>query len=224
MSKRKTRLIMADDHAMFRKAMRVYLDRQADMRVVGEAGTGADTLRQLESGNADMLLLDISMPDMAGTHVAREALRRWPELAIIVLTMHSEGFYARDLIRLGVRAFVLKRSSGEVLLEAIRAVRDGEVYWDRSVLEDAVSTFAGIPRRHERQTGAEDLTPREREVCRLLAYGHTNAEIAEQLSISIRTAQSHRQNILNKLNLRSRAEIVAFAMRTGIFTPHELPG
>ena len=217
--KTKTKLVLADDHAMFRKAMRVYLARQPDLCIAGEAGTGQEALEQLESGDVDILLLDISMPELPGTIVARRALARWPDLAIIVLTMHEEGFYARDLIRLGVRGFVLKRSSGDALLEAIRVVRDGGVYWDKSVVEDAVSSFAGVAKRRETETGAEALTVRERQVCRLLAFGHTNAEIAEQLSISIRTVQTHRHNIMGKLHLKSRADIVAFAMRTGIFTP-----
>ena len=215
----RTRLFLADDHAMFRKAMRVFLEQQPGFSVVDEAGTGRATLDQLDACNPDILLLDISMPDMAGTMVARRALERRPDLSIIVLTMHQEEYYAQDMIRLGVKGFVLKRSTGDELLEAIQRVRDGGVYWDKAVVEDAVSFFAGTSRGQKPDTEASVLTSREREVCRLLAHGYTNAEIAKRLSISIRTVQTHRQNIMGKLHLTSRAEIVSFAVRNGLFTP-----
>ncbi len=211
-------LFLTDDHALFRGAMRVMLEQQHGMRVVGEAGTGEETLEQLATCNPDLLLLDISLPDMTGVTVARRALSRHPDLLIIVLTMHQEEYYAQDMIRIGVKGFVLKRSTGDELLEAIRCVRDGGVYWDKAVLDSAMAAFAGTPRTHE-DPAVSVLTSREREVCRLLAHGYTNPEIASSLSISVRTVQTHRQNIMGKLQISSRAELVSFAMRRGIFTP-----
>jgi DNA-binding NarL/FixJ family response regulator len=216
---KKSGLFLADDHALFRGAMRVMLEQQHGMRVVGEAGTGEETLEQLGVCNPDLLLLDISLPDMNGVTVARRALSRYPDLLIIVLTMHQEEYYAQDMIRLGVKGFVLKRSTGDELIEAIRRVRDGGVYWDKAVLDDAMAAFAGTPRREHEDPAMSVLTSREREVCRLLAHGHTNPEIASRLSISVRTVQTHRQNIMGKLQISSRAELVSFAMRRGIFTP-----
>lgn len=216
---KKTKLFLADDHAVFRKAMRVYLEQQSELVIVGEAGSGKDTLDALAEEKPDILLLDISLPDMPGSSVARQALERNPKLAIIVLTMHEEEYYAQDMIRLGVRGYVLKGSTGDELLAAIRAVREGGVYWDKAVVTSAVSSFAGTQKQRADSDELNMLTHREREICRLLAYGHTNSEIAAQLSISIRTVQTHRQNIMGKLNISSRAEIVAFSMRHGLFSP-----
>lgn len=214
-----TRLFLADDHAMFRKAMRIFLEQHSDLSIVGEAGSGEETLDQLDAASPDLLLLDISLPDVAGTVVARRALKRFPELLIIVLTMHQEEYYAQDMIRLGVKGFVLKRSTGDELLDAIHRVREGGVYWDRAVVENAVSAFAGTPRKEGVDPSLASLTSREREICRLLAHGHTNTEIATLLSISIRTVQTHRQHIMGKLQISSRAELVSFAMRNGLFSP-----
>jgi two-component system response regulator NreC len=216
-----TRLFLADDHAMFRKAMRIFLEQQPELSIVGEAGTGQETLDQLDVCPLDILLLDISLPDMSGTVVARQALRRCPELLIIVLTMHQEEYYAQDMIRLGVKGFVLKRSTGDELVAAIDCVRAGGVYWDKAVVEHAVSAFAGTPPKDDPGPGAATLTSREREVCRWLAQGHTNSEIAALLSISVRTVQTHRQHIMGKLQISSRAELVSFAMRSGLFTPSQ---
>ncbi|MBT3295840.1 MAG: response regulator transcription factor [Verrucomicrobia bacterium] len=215
------RLFLTDDHAMFRKAMRIFLEQQPDMSIVGEAGTGEATLDQLAACRPELLLLDISLPDIPGTVVARRALKRFPELLIIVLTMHQEEYYAQDMIRLGVKGFVLKRSTGDELLEAIHRVKDGGAYWDPAVIEDAVSAFAGTPRKAPLDSGLTALTSREREVCRFLAHGHTNSEIATLLSISVRTVQTHRQHIMGKLHITSRAELVTFAMRNGLFTPSQ---
>ncbi len=216
-----TRLFLADDHAMFRKAMRIFLEQQTDLSIVGEAGTGEETLAQLGACRPGLLLLDISLPDISGTVVARRALKRFPELLIIVLTMHQEEYYAQDMIRLGVKGFVLKRSTGDELLEAIHRVREGGVYWDPAVVEHAVSAFAGTPRKDDVGPGVAALTSREREICRLLAHGHTNNEIATLLSISVRTVQTHRQHIMGKLQISSRAELVSFAMRNGLFSPSQ---
>lgn len=212
------KVLLADDHAMFRKAMRVYLE-QHGVKIVGEAGTGTETLDLLQIRRPDVLLLDISLPDMSGTTVARRGLEQSPELAIVVLTMHEEEYYAQDMIRLGVKGFVLKRSTGDELVEAIRSVASGGTYWDQAIVSDAVSFFAGTPKGRRTNGELGTLTRREREVCRLLAQGYTNAEIAKQLGISIRTVQTHRQNIMGKLEFTSRAELVAFAVRTGLFTP-----
>ncbi len=201
--------------------MRVFLEQQPDLSIVGEAGSGEDTLAQVEVHRPDILLLDISLPDIAGTVVARRALKRDPNLLVIVLTMHQEEYYAQDMIRLGVKGFVLKRSTGDELLEAIHRVREGGVYWDKSIIDDAVSSFAGTPRKEELAPGLDELTVREREICRLLAHGHTNGEVASLLNISIRTVQTHRQHIMGKLEISGRAELVAFAIRSGLFTPSQ---
>lgn len=213
------KLFMADDHAMFRGAMRTCLEQQEDIQIVGEAGTGEATLDQIAGTSPDILLLDISLPDITGTVVAKRALKIMPDLLIIVLTMHQEEYYAQDMIRIGVKGYVLKGSTGEELLQAIHDVMNGGTYWDKAVIEDAMSFFAGKQTDKGSHAEVESLTKREKEVCRLLALGHTNAEIGKDLGISIRTVQTHRQNITSKLQLKTRAELVAFAIQSGIFTP-----
>ena len=217
-----TTIVIADDHAVFRGALKVFLEQESDFLVVGEAGTGREALAAIEDNDPDVLLLDISMPGLSGARVAQEALRRKPALAIVVLTMHDEKYYAQDLFRFGARAFVLKKSSGEELLRAIRAAHKGERYVDPALVDEAVASYVGIASRAGASAELEldVLTPREQEICRLLAYGHTNVEIAEQLYISNRTVQTHRRNILTKLGLSGRAELVAFAIDHGLFNPY----
>ncbi len=210
------RILIADDHAVFRSGLRALLEKEEDFEVAGETGTGLDTLEAMEKLKIDLLLLDISMPGLAGSRVAQEVLGKRPTLAIVVLTMHEDEFYLRELLRIGVRGYVLKKSTGTELVQAIRAVHRGDSYIDPALADLVISPYVGKPSQREPgRLGA--LTPREQEVCRLLAYGHTNAEVAQKLFISDRTVETHRTNIMAKLGLKSRAELVRFAIDNGLF-------
>ena len=205
------RVLIADDHAVFRSGIRALLEKEADMEVAAEKGNGPDTLRAVDEVKFDVLLLDISMPGLTGPKVAQEALKKRPSLAIVVLTMHEDEYYLQEMLRIGVQGYVLKKSTGTELVQAIRAVYRGDGYVDPSLTKFAVSSLTAKTSIRP-VSRLEVLTPREREVCRLLAYGHTNVEVAEKLFISDRTVETHRTNILAKLGLKSRADLVRFAI------------
>lgn len=205
------RILIADDHAVFRSGLRLLLEREADLQVVAEAGDGFETLRKIAEEPIDLLILDLAMPGLPGIKVAEVVRKEHSKVAIVVLTMHDNDYYLRQMLRLGVRAFVLKQSAGTNLLDAIRAARRGKQYVDPALTEHLVPSYIG--KDPSPQPGAlAKLTVREREVCQLLALGHTSKEIADHLLISERTAETHRANIMEKLNLKSRAELVRFAI------------
>jgi len=206
------RILIADDHAVFRSGIRALLEKESDLEVVGETGNGLDTIRTAVEIDVDILLLDISMPGLSGAKVAEDVLKEKPKLGIVVLTMHEDEYYLQEFFKLGVRAFVLKKSTGTDVVQAIRAAKRGEQYIDPSLVGQFISTYVG-QKSPKKITGKIDLlTTREKEVLKLLAYGHINAEIAEKLFISERTVETHRTNIMSKLGLKSRAEIVRFAI------------
>lgn len=208
-------ILIADDHAMFRSGLRALLEREDDMAVVMETGSGHDTLAALETNKVDVLLLDINMPGLTGSRVAELALKQWPSLRIVVLTMHEDEYYVQELFKIGVKGYVLKKSTGTEVLQAIRAVYGGDSYIDPALASMVLSPYVGrsIPQKQSRM-GL--LTRREQEVLELLVYGYTNVEIAEKLFISDRTVETHRANITGKLELKTRADLVRFAIDNGI--------
>ena len=206
------RIWIADDHAVFRSGLRALLDKEPDLEVVGESGNGFDTIRAIEERDIDVLILDITMPGLPGPKVAEAVLKKKPGLIIVVLTMHEDEYYLQELFRLGVRAYVLKKSTGTDVVQAIRVAKKGNEYIDPALTNVVISSFVGRQPRKQKSGRIDLTTPREREVLRLLAYGHTNAEIAERLCISERTVETHRTNIMAKLELKSRAELVRFAI------------
>lgn len=209
------RILIADDHAVFRSGLRALLEREADLEVAGEAESGTDTLRILDKLSVDVLILDISMPGLSGPRTAEEILHKHPKLAIVVLTMHEDEYYLQEMFRIGCRAYVLKKSTGTELVHAIRAAFRGDSYIDPALANLIISPYIGAPSsRSPSRLGT--LTAREQEVCRLLAYGFTNAEVAERLFISDRTVETHRTNIMGKLALKNRAELVRFAIDNGL--------
>jgi len=216
----KIRILIADDHAVFRSGLRALLEKEDDFEVVGETGSGRETLDALHDLDVDSLLLDISMPGLPGPRVAQDALQRRPGLAIVILTMHEDEYYLQECLRIGVRGYVLKKSSGTEVAQAVRAAYRGNSFIDPALAGLVISPYVGRPASNE-PARLSLLTPREQEVCRLLAYGHTNVEVAEKLFISDRTVETHRTNIMAKLGLRSRADIVRFAIDNGLLKVDE---
>ncbi len=212
------RVMIADDHAVFRGGLRALLEAEPDLSVVAEAGDGFEAVKLAIAEDIDVLLLDITMPGLTGPRVAESVLAEKPHLAIVVLTMHEDAYYLQELFKIGVRGFVLKKSTGDELIQAVRAAYRGEQYVDPSLGGRALSAVLGAPQRPPKHSRADRLTAREREVCTLLAYGYTNHEIGEKLSISERTVEGHRANIMSKLELGSRAELVRFAIDNGLFS------
>jgi DNA-binding NarL/FixJ family response regulator len=213
------RILIADDHAVFRSGLKALLEKESDLEVVAETGDGLATVDAVESYEFDVMLLDLSMPKLPGARVAEIALKRNPHLAIVVLTMHEDEYYMQELFKIGVRAFVLKKSTGTELIQAIRVAHRGEQFIDPALVGHVISTYVGRTPSKKVEGRLDLLTPREQEVCSLLAYGHTNAEIAEKLLVSERTVQTHRTNLLSKLGLKSRAELVRFAIDHGSLEP-----
>ncbi|MBI5369342.1 MAG: response regulator transcription factor [Planctomycetes bacterium] len=213
------RLVIADDHAIFRTGLRMLLEKEHDFVVVAEAANGPDTVMTVAAADPEVVILDLSMPGLPGAKVAEQLLAAQPSRAIVILTMHEDEHYLRELFRIGARAFVLKKSTATDLAQAVRAAARGERYVDPSLAAAllaapargrAGAATAAAPSR------ADLLTPREQEVCALLARGHTNAEIAGRLHISERTVESHRANLMGKAGLKTRADLVRFAIECGL--------
>jgi len=212
--------MIADDHAVFRSGLKVLLEKETDLEVVGETGNGFDTIRAVSETDVDVLLLDVTMPGLSGAKVAEAVLKDKPHLAIVVLTMHEDEYYLQEFFRLGVRAYVLKKSTSTDVAQAIRAAQKGEQYVDPALVGLAISSYVGRQPKKQKTERLDLMTPRELEVLTLLAYGHTNAEIADKLCISERTVESHRNNIMTKMEFKSRAELVRFAIDNEMLKLH----
>jgi two-component system, NarL family, response regulator NreC len=210
------RILIADDHAVFRSGLRSLLQREADCTVVGEAATFPEIGDQIDAAPADVLIIDLTMPGPGTAQQAVVAARaRHPDLKVVVLTMHEDEYYLREMFRAGASAFVLKKSDVNQVVAAVRAAHHGSPYVDPAM---GGSVVAGLlsPRTPKISGSPVPLTPREKEVCRLLALGHTNGEIGTVLSISERTVEVHRSNIMTKLHANNRAELVRFAIDNGL--------
>jgi two-component system response regulator NreC len=206
------RILIADDHAVFRSGLRVLLEREPDMTVVGEAASFSEIAGRLASSSADVLIMDLSMPGPGSApRVVESALKTYPHLHVVVLTMHEDDNYLREMFRFGAQAYVLKKSDVSHVLGAVRSVYGGARYVDPALGGEVVAALSA-PASVSRHGAAASLTAREQEVCALLALGHTNAEIGDKLCVSVRTVETHRSNIMAKLHLRSRAELVRFAI------------
>jgi DNA-binding NarL/FixJ family response regulator len=210
----KLRVVLADDHAVVREGLRALIDRQADMEVVGEAGDGRAAIEATERLRPDVVVMDLSMPVLNGTRATREMLWRNPALRILVLTVHEERSYLRELLEAGAAGYLLKRAAPDELVQAIRGVAGGGVYVDPHLIPDVLDRSVRAARRDGVPEG-RPLTGREEEVMRLIARGYSNKEIAAQLSLSVKTVETHKARATEKLDLHNRAGIVRYAMQKG---------
>lgn len=210
-----TRIVLADDHPIVREGLRSLLEREPGFSVVGEASDGLEVAELVAATEADVLVLDLTMPGLGGLDVAREVTRRSPKTRIIVLTMHAGEAFALRALTNGAAAYLLKESTVTELIRAVHEVRAGRRYLGSRLSEKAIEAF--VTRADE---GAADiyetLTTREREVLHLAAEGLSNPAIGERLDISTRTAQAHRAHIMQKLGLANRSELIAYAFRRGL--------
>ena len=214
MDKRKVgplRVVLADDHVTVRHGLRLILDAQPDLTVVGEADDGRATLQRVQELDPDVVVMDISMPGMSGLSATRVLKEARPRLAIVVLTRHADDAYLHEMLRAGAAAFVLKQSSSTELIQAIRAAAAGGQYLDANVTSRVTG---GLLARDSKRAGPR-LTDREAEVLRMIARGYSNKEIASQLDLSVKTIEVHKANGMRKLGLRGRADIVQFAIVQG---------
>jgi DNA-binding NarL/FixJ family response regulator len=206
------RILIADDHGIVRGGMKLLIDRQPDMEVVAEAGDGVEAFERAIQARPDLAVLDVSMPRLTGLQAARQIKSHLPECQVLMLSMHDDERYVFDALKAGASGYVLKREVDDALLDAIRAVSRGEAFLtnavERSLIRDWMSSDSAGP--------DEPLSPREQEVLKLIAEAHTNKEIAETLHLAEKTVESHRANILRKLGMRDRVELVRYAVRRGL--------
>ena len=213
----RTRLLLADDHALVRRGIRLILDSEPDLEVVAEAADGAEAVERALTGDVDLAVLDVSMPRLTGIQAARELAQRAPELRVLILSMHDNEEYCLEALRCGAAGYVLKSMVDRDLVEACRATMRGESF----VCPPSVRPFIEGYRTGQVSDDArgEPLTPREAEILKLVAEGHTTREIAELLVISDKTVDRHRANILDKLGMRDRVDLTRYAIRRGLVEP-----
>jgi DNA-binding NarL/FixJ family response regulator len=208
---KRIRILLADDHAVVRQGFKMILDAQADMEIVGQAANGRQAVDLAEQLRPDVVVMDVSMPELNGIEATRRLASSLPHARVIALSMHKDSVYVREILRAGARGYLLKDSGAADLVAAIRAVASGESY-----LSPAVSNAVLDDYRRHATNPIDLLTSREREVLQLLAEGKTNKEIAGVLNLSVYTVEAHRGRILEKLNLHSIGELVRFAVRSGL--------
>jgi DNA-binding NarL/FixJ family response regulator len=208
-------IILADDHQVVRKGLRALLSAEPDFMIVGEAGDGLETVKLVEELKPDILVLDLMMSGINGLAVTHQLIKKIPELKIVILSMHSNEAYVLEALRSGARAYILKESSPEDLIRAIREVSAGRRYLSSPLSERAIEAYT-----QKIETKPIDpfdqLTTREREILFLAAGGSTNAEIAAKLYISPRTVETHRTNLMHKLDLHGHTHLIQFAIQHGI--------
>ncbi|MAT97343.1 MAG: DNA-binding response regulator [Anaerolineaceae bacterium] len=217
----KIKLILADDHAVVRSGLRMLLQAQPDMEIVGEAESGVQALAQVRSLQPDVILMDIQMPGMNGIEATRQIKEAYADTAVLALTMHEDDQYFFEMLQAGASGYLPKRAAPDELVRAIRTVSRGEVFLYPSLATRLVQSYVGGDAGEDSVALVSDLTPREKEVLVLIAEGLTNPEIADQLVISVKTVDRHRENIMRKLNLHSRIELVKYALRHGLIALEE---
>jgi DNA-binding NarL/FixJ family response regulator len=208
------RILIADDHATVRQGLKLLIDSQPDMGVVGEAADGNGVLQQAEALKPDIVVMDISMPGMNGLIATRTLKRAQPHVSIVALTRHDDDTYLDELLRAGASGYVLKQSAPVEFLQAIRAVAAGGIYLDPAMTPRVAD---GLLARHAEIASQPRtaLTERESEVLRLLAIGHSNKEIAAQLAISVKTVEVHKANAMRKLGLTGRVDLIRYGVLQG---------
>lgn len=210
------KLVLVDDHAVVRSGLRMLLEAQPDIEIIGEAESGAEAVMLVRSSHPDVVLMDIQMPDMNGIEATKQIKEKAPATAVLALTMHEDDQYFFEMLHAGASGYVPKRAAPDDLLVAIRTAARGEVFLYPSLATRLVQDYLKRAETGDQPLVYDDLTPREREVLILIAEGLSNAEIAEKLVISIKTVDRHRENIMRKLNMHNRIDLVKYALRTGL--------
>ena len=213
------RLLLVDDHEVVRSGLRMLLDSEQDVQIVGEAGTAEEALRAVQELEPDVVLMDIGLPDLSGIEAAARIREIRPQVAVVALTIHEDKEYFFRMLDAGASGYVPKRAAPEELLTAIRAAAKGEVYLYPSLATLLVKDYMGQDPDDREARILNGLTERELEVLGHLADGASNSEIGDTLQISPKTVARHRENIMRKLNLHSRTELVKYAIRKGIISP-----
>jgi DNA-binding NarL/FixJ family response regulator len=213
----KARVLLADDHTLVREGLRLILDAQPDLQVIGEAGDGVEAVRFALAHPIDLAVLDVAMPKMTGLQAARELQARRPDVRVVMLSMHDSEQYFFEALKVGASGYVLKSGANRDLVEACRAALRGQPFLYPAAVTAIIRDY--LDRSSERTTPRDLLTPREQDVVKLIAEGHTSDEIAGILTISPKTVDRHRANVLEKLGLRNRVELTRYAIRRGLVEP-----
>ena len=218
------KLLIADDHAVLRAGLKALLNTQPDIRVIGEAANGQDALKKSQEMAPDIVLMDITMPGMSGLETTRELKKHHPEIKVLVLTVHEDESYLFQMLRAGASGYVPKKAADTELLDAIRATHRGENFIHSSMAKGLVSEWCGNQTATPANPVENDLSQREKEVLKLLALGHTNQEIAYTLYLSIKTVETYKARLKEKLGVQGRAELVRFALQAGLLEKEVLTG
>jgi two-component system response regulator NreC len=211
-------MLLVDDHAVVRSGLRMLLENETDVEIVGEAANGRDALTLVDQLKPDMVIMDIGLPDISGIEATQKIKQTSPQVAVVALTIHEDEEYFFKMLQAGANGYVPKRAAPEELLTAIRTAAEGGVYLYPSLAKLLVRDYLSGDRDAVKKDALDELTDREREVLAHLADGADTQSIADALNISPKTVARHRDNIMNKLNLHSRAELVKYAIRKGIIT------
>ena len=215
---RKTRILLADDHKLMRSGLKALIEQQPDLTVVGEADDGRQAVALAASLKPDLLVMDIGMPNLNGIEAANQITQANPGTAIVILSMHSDESYVLRALKAGAKGYLLKDSAESDLIRAVHAVAGGKSFFSPAVSKVLLDDYV----RKLQRSGAEDaydlLTPREREILQLIAEGKSNKDVANLLNLSVYTVETHRSNIMEKLNLRGIPELILYAVRKGIIS------
>ena len=210
-----TRILLAEDHNTVREGIKMLVNAQPDMEVIGEAADGNAAIAETRRLAPDLLVMDISMPEMNGLKATEKLRQEFPDLKILTLTRHTDDGYLQQLIKAGVNGYVLKQSAPTELINAIRTVTSGRSYVDSELTQRVLGGYAGRAVGPLRGEGSMQVSDRESEVLRLIAWGYSNKEIATRLNLSVKTIEAHKANATRKLNMRSRIDIVRYAILQG---------
>jgi two-component system, NarL family, response regulator NreC len=212
------RVLLADDHVIMRKGLRLLLERQPNITVVGEASDGRECVTLAQSEKPDVVVMDLTMPNLNGIEAARQIVTQNPEIAVAVLSMHSDESYVIRALKAGARAYLLKDSAESDLIGAIKALSEGKSFFSPAISRLLVEDYMRALERKGAEDSYELLTTREREILQLLAEGKSNKEVANMLNLSLYTVETHRTHILQKLNLHTVPELILYAVRKGIIS------
>jgi two-component system response regulator NreC len=212
------RILLADDHTVVRKGLRLLLESQPDFQVVEEAADGRQAVALAEQHTPDVVVMDVAMPTLNGIEAARQISAKLPQIAVVFLSMHSDEGYVIKALKSGARAYLLKDSAEYDLINAVKAVSEGKAFFSPSISKMLVEDYMRQMQQRDVEDSYELLTTREREVLQLLAEGKNNKEVAGLLNLSLYTVETHRSNIFQKLNLHSGAELILYAIRKGVIS------
>lgn len=221
---KKIRVLLADDHKVLRDGLKLLINNHSEMEVVGEAANGKEVLQQVAQLKPDVIVMDLSMPQLNGLQTTEKLKAEYTNIRVVALTVHEDESYFRQLCRAGAAGYVLKRSAGEELIQAIQTVVGGGFYFDSNLASKTLAAQFSDPGSNRDENHAPDLSPREKEVLAQLAWGFSNKEIADKLTLSVKTVETYKVRIFEKLKLRSRTEIVQYALRQGWLREDAPPG